>query len=105
MHSDVSLAGVAKGFGVRLVRFHALLLLILYGTTLLFFALLYKFDWQAPDEEFEEFLRQQAGELCPGDKNEVDFGPFQLIAVTNAKTHFVEVMELYIFVNVDGKVA
>ncbi|MCO5549161.1 hypothetical protein L7F22_002628 [Adiantum nelumboides] len=43
LHSDVSLAGVAKAFGVRL----------------------------APDEEFEEFLRQQVGELCPGDQNEM----------------------------------
>lgn len=43
MHSDVSLAGVAKAFGVRL----------------------------APDEEFEEFLRQQVGDLCTGDQNEM----------------------------------
>ncbi|KAI5058812.1 hypothetical protein GOP47_0026982 [Adiantum capillus-veneris] len=43
LHSDVSLAGIAKAFGVRL----------------------------APDEEFEEFLRQQLGELCPGDQNEM----------------------------------
>ncbi|KAH7289895.1 hypothetical protein KP509_30G023100 [Ceratopteris richardii] len=43
LHSDVSLAGVAKAFGVRL----------------------------APDEEFEEFLRQQVGELCSGDQNEM----------------------------------
>lgn len=43
IHSDVSLAGVAKAFGVRL----------------------------APDEEFEEYLRQQLGELCPGDQNEM----------------------------------
>jgi hypothetical protein len=34
MHSDVSLAGVAKGFGVRLVRFHAFPFLILCGTVL-----------------------------------------------------------------------
>ncbi|CAH9085675.1 unnamed protein product [Cuscuta epithymum] len=41
--SDVTVAGVAKAFGVRL----------------------------APDEEFEEYLRQMIGEKCTGDKNEM----------------------------------
>ncbi|KAH9671316.1 MoCF biosynth domain-containing protein [Citrus sinensis] len=42
LHSDVTLAGVAKAFGVRL----------------------------APDEEFEEYLRQLIGDRCTGDRNE-----------------------------------
>ncbi|KAH9307660.1 hypothetical protein KI387_035571, partial [Taxus chinensis] len=43
IHSDVSVAGVAKAFGVRL----------------------------ASDEEFEEYLRHFVGEDCPGDHNEM----------------------------------
>eukprot|EP01018_Ginkgo_biloba_P020037 Gb_39454 [translate_table: standard] len=43
IHSDVTLAGIAKAFGVRL----------------------------APDEEFEEYLRQFIGEDCSGDHNEM----------------------------------
>ncbi|XP_057983007.1 uncharacterized protein LOC131167941 [Malania oleifera] len=43
LHSDVTLAGVAKAFGVRL----------------------------APDEEFEEYLRHLIGEHCTGDRNEM----------------------------------
>uniref|UniRef100_M1CQA8 FAD synthase n=2 Tax=Solanum tuberosum TaxID=4113 RepID=M1CQA8_SOLTU len=43
LHSDVTVAGVAKAFGVRM----------------------------APDEEFEEHLRHLIGEKCTGDKNEV----------------------------------
>ncbi|KAK1260799.1 hypothetical protein QJS04_geneDACA002152 [Acorus gramineus] len=43
MHSDVSVAGVAKSFGVRL----------------------------APDEEFEEYLRHLIGDQCTGDRNEM----------------------------------
>ncbi|KAE8719006.1 ABC transporter B family member 1-like [Hibiscus syriacus] len=43
LHSDVTLAGVAKAFGVRL----------------------------APDEEFEEFLRHLIGDQCTGDRNEM----------------------------------
>lgn len=43
IHSDVSLAGVAKAFDVRL----------------------------APDEEFEEYLRQFLGADCSGDQNEM----------------------------------
>ncbi|XP_019152226.1 PREDICTED: FAD synthase isoform X2 [Ipomoea nil] len=43
LHSDVTVAGVAKAFGVRL----------------------------APDEEFEEYLRHLIGEKCTGDKNEM----------------------------------
>ncbi|XP_048598622.1 FAD synthase isoform X1 [Brassica napus] len=45
LHSDVTLAGVAKAFGVRL----------------------------APDEEFEEYLRHLISEHCTGDRNEVSF--------------------------------
>ncbi|KAI3447554.1 hypothetical protein Pfo_004219 [Paulownia fortunei] len=41
--SDVTVAGVAKAFGVRL----------------------------APDEEFEEYLRHLIGERCTGDRNEM----------------------------------
>ncbi|PIM99231.1 3'-phosphoadenosine 5'-phosphosulfate sulfotransferase (PAPS reductase)/FAD synthetase [Handroanthus impetiginosus] len=41
--SDVTMAGVAKAFGVRL----------------------------APDEEFEEYLRHLIGERCTGDRNEM----------------------------------
>ncbi|XP_064996610.1 uncharacterized protein LOC135632119 isoform X4 [Musa acuminata AAA Group] len=47
MHSDVSLAGVAKAFGVRL----------------------------APDEEFEEYLRLLIGKHCTGDRNEMALLP------------------------------
>ncbi|GLT25726.1 hypothetical protein SLA2020_008360 [Shorea laevis] len=43
LHSDVTLAGVAKAFGVRL----------------------------APDEEFEEYLRRLIGYQCTGDRNEM----------------------------------
>nr|XP_016438579.1 PREDICTED: FAD synthase-like [Nicotiana tabacum] len=43
LHSDVTVAGVAKAFGVRL----------------------------APDEEFEEHLRHLIAEKCTGDKNEM----------------------------------
>ncbi|GAY58820.1 hypothetical protein CUMW_189750, partial [Citrus unshiu] len=47
LHSDVTLAGVAKAFGVRL----------------------------APDEEFEEYLRQLIGDHCTGDRNEMALLP------------------------------
>lgn len=47
LHSDVTLAGVAKAFAVRL----------------------------APDEEFEEYLRQVIGDYCPGDRNEMALLP------------------------------
>ncbi|GAV65015.1 MoCF_biosynth domain-containing protein/PAPS_reduct domain-containing protein [Cephalotus follicularis] len=43
LHSDVTLSGVAKAFGVRL----------------------------APDEEFEEHLRHHIGDQCIGDRNEM----------------------------------
>ncbi|KAF5750420.1 hypothetical protein HS088_TW03G00756 [Tripterygium wilfordii] len=43
LHSDVTSAGVAKAFGVRL----------------------------APDEEFEEYLRHLIGDHCTGDRNEM----------------------------------
>ncbi|XP_063949419.1 uncharacterized protein LOC108223549 isoform X2 [Daucus carota subsp. sativus] len=43
LHSDVTVAGVAKAFGVR----------------------------TAPDEEFEEYLRHLIGEKCSGDRNEM----------------------------------
>ncbi|XP_038701621.1 uncharacterized protein LOC119998373 isoform X1 [Tripterygium wilfordii] len=43
LHSDVTLAGVAKACGVRL----------------------------APDEEFEEYLRHLIGDHCTGDRNEM----------------------------------
>ncbi|KAM7264771.1 hypothetical protein ACFE04_002454 [Oxalis oulophora] len=47
LHSDVTLAGIAKAFGVRL----------------------------APDEEFEEHLRFLIGDQCTGDKNEMALLP------------------------------
>ncbi|CAA6662812.1 unnamed protein product [Spirodela intermedia] len=47
MHSDVSVAGVAKAFGVRL----------------------------AADEEFEEYLRHLIGDHCTGDRNEMALLP------------------------------
>ncbi|KAJ4830046.1 hypothetical protein Tsubulata_022130 [Turnera subulata] len=47
LHSDVTLAGVAKAFGVRL----------------------------APDEEFEEYLRHLIGNHCTGDRNEMALLP------------------------------
>ncbi|XP_002519482.2 FAD synthase [Ricinus communis] len=47
LHSDVTLAGVAKAFGVRL----------------------------APDEEFEEYLRHLIGDHCTGDRNEMALLP------------------------------
>lgn len=47
LHSDVSLAGVAKAFGVRL----------------------------APDEEFEEYLRHLMGNNCTGNRNEMALLP------------------------------
>jgi hypothetical protein len=43
LHSDVTVAGVAKAFGVRV----------------------------APDEEFEEYLRHLIGDKCTGDQNEM----------------------------------
>lgn len=43
LHSDVTLAGIAKAFDVRL----------------------------APDEEFEEYLRKIIGDQCIGDRNEM----------------------------------
>ncbi|MCL7048005.1 hypothetical protein MKW94_020291 [Papaver nudicaule] len=43
LHSDVSMAGIAKAFGVR----------------------------TAPDEEFEEYLRHLTGDQCTGDRNEM----------------------------------
>ncbi|XP_061345765.1 uncharacterized protein LOC133291511 [Gastrolobium bilobum] len=43
LHSDVTIAGIAKAFGVRL----------------------------APDEEFEEYLRHTIGDQCTGDRNEM----------------------------------
>jgi molybdopterin-biosynthesis enzyme MoeA-like protein len=43
LHSDVTVAGVAKAFGVRM----------------------------APDEDFEEYLRHLIGEKCTGDRNEM----------------------------------
>ncbi|KAH0971473.1 hypothetical protein GBA52_023629 [Prunus armeniaca] len=47
LHSDVTTAGVAKAFGVRL----------------------------APDEEFEEYLRHLIGDQCTGDRNEMALLP------------------------------
>ncbi|KAF9680237.1 hypothetical protein SADUNF_Sadunf06G0100500 [Salix dunnii] len=47
LHSDVTLAGVAKAFGVRL----------------------------APDEEFEEYLRHLISDHCTGDRNEMALLP------------------------------
>ncbi|KAL5546109.1 hypothetical protein UlMin_005796 [Ulmus minor] len=47
LHSDVTMAGVAKAFGVRL----------------------------APDEEFEEYLRHVIGDYCPSDRNEMALLP------------------------------
>ncbi|KAB1201481.1 FAD synthase [Morella rubra] len=47
LHSDVTLSGVAKAFGVRL----------------------------APDEEFEEYLRHLVGDQCTGDRNEMALLP------------------------------
>ncbi|KAL6133447.1 hypothetical protein ACLB2K_065682 [Fragaria x ananassa] len=47
LHSDATLAGVAKAFGVRL----------------------------APDEEFEEYLRHLIGDQCTGDRNEMALLP------------------------------
>ncbi|RVX11937.1 FAD synthase [Vitis vinifera] len=44
LHSDVTLAGVAKAF---------------------------VFVWYAPDEEFEEYLRHLIGDHCTGDRNEM----------------------------------
>lgn len=65
LHSDVSLAGVAKAFGVRL----------------------------APDEEFEEFLRQQFGELCPGDQNEMAKLPERITELWHHKDLAVPVIK------------
>ncbi|ONK63735.1 uncharacterized protein A4U43_C07F18370 [Asparagus officinalis] len=47
LHSDISVAGVAKAFGVRV----------------------------APDEEFEEYLRHLIGDQCTGDRNEMALLP------------------------------
>ncbi|KAK4767571.1 hypothetical protein SAY86_015321 [Trapa natans] len=47
LHSDITLAGVAKAFGVRL----------------------------APDEEFEEYLRHLFGDKCTHDQNEMALLP------------------------------
>ncbi|XP_058077649.1 uncharacterized protein LOC131226016 isoform X2 [Magnolia sinica] len=55
MHSDVSVAGVAKAFGVRL----------------------------APDEEFEEHLRHLIGDQCTGDRNEIKCENVIILSATN----------------------
>lgn len=47
LHSDITVAGVAKAFGVRM----------------------------APDEEFEEYLRHLIGDKCTGDHNEMALLP------------------------------
>jgi hypothetical protein len=73
-----------------------------------FLALLDKFEWQAPDEEFEEFLRLQVGEQCPGDENEVTFIPILLSCneCTNSFCGSDEISYIvYIFLNIDGEVA
>uniref|UniRef100_A0A0E0MU68 MoaB/Mog domain-containing protein n=1 Tax=Oryza rufipogon TaxID=4529 RepID=A0A0E0MU68_ORYRU len=55
LHSDISLAGVAKAFGVRL----------------------------APDEEFEEYLSQLIGDNYTGDRNEIKCKNVVILAATN----------------------
>nr|GLL16617.1 FAD synthase-like isoform X1 [Ipomoea trifida] len=55
LHSDVTVAGVAKAFGVRL----------------------------APDEEFEEYLRCIIGGKCTGDKNEIKCHNVIILNATN----------------------
>ncbi|KAJ4807647.1 phosphoadenosine phosphosulfate (PAPS) reductase family protein [Rhynchospora pubera] len=58
LHSDVSLAGVAKAFGVRL----------------------------APDEEFEEYLRQLIGSDYTGDRNEMALLPEGITELLHHRT-------------------
>ncbi|KAJ1688608.1 hypothetical protein LUZ63_012763 [Rhynchospora breviuscula] len=58
LHSDVSLAGVAKAFGVRL----------------------------APDEEFEEYLRQLIGNDYTGDRNEMALLPEGITELLHHRT-------------------
>ncbi|XP_010241789.1 PREDICTED: uncharacterized protein LOC104586309 isoform X2 [Nelumbo nucifera] len=53
--SDVSVAGVAKAFGVRL----------------------------APDEEFEEYLRHLISDQCTGDRNEIKCRNVIILTATN----------------------
>ncbi|KAL6850531.1 hypothetical protein ACP4OV_021158 [Aristida adscensionis] len=58
LHSDVSLAGVAKAFGVRL----------------------------APDEEFEDYLSQLMGKDYTGDRNEMALLPEGITELLNHKS-------------------
>ncbi|KAL2487357.1 phosphoadenosine phosphosulfate (PAPS) reductase family protein [Abeliophyllum distichum] len=53
--SDITVAGVAKAFGVRM----------------------------APDEEFEEYLRHCKGEKCIGDSNEIKCQNVVILSATN----------------------
>lgn len=73
--SDVTVAGVAKAFGVRMVcitgieNVIASILFCRYVMLIVF--LLSNRLIQAPDEDFEEYLRHLIGEKCTGDRNEV----------------------------------
>ncbi|XP_022888661.1 uncharacterized protein LOC111404139 isoform X2 [Olea europaea var. sylvestris] len=84
LHSDVTVAGVAKAFGVRMLaewcltmfcfpakeHWRTLILTVCTFTNTNFITL---FDYlsKAPDEEFEEYLRHLIGEKCTGDRNEM----------------------------------
>ncbi|THU44321.1 hypothetical protein C4D60_Mb02t06190 [Musa balbisiana] len=91
MHSDVSLAGVAKAFGVRLIDSVAALVEQQKSTNDMVFLLgglgpmhsdvslagvAKAFGVRlAPDEEFEEYLRLLIGKHCTGDRNEMALLP------------------------------
>ena len=103
-HSDVTLAGVAKAFGVRLVRFLLeeshfqifILLVFVLNIAEVFFGFFF-FTHQAPDDEFEEFLRQQEGMRCPGDQNEVGvLSVLNADAQNNMNYHFLFIMMMLI---------
>ncbi|XP_040372702.1 FAD synthase isoform X2 [Rosa chinensis] len=66
LHSDVTLAGVAKAFGVRL----------------------------APDEEFEEYLRHLIGDQCTGDRNEMALLPEGITELLHHEKLIVPLLEV-----------
>eukprot|EP00249_Psilotum_nudum_P015476 c25347_g1_i2 orf=1074-2204(+) len=75
MHSDVSLAGVAKAFGVRL----------------------------APDEELEECLRHEVGDSYTGDQNEMAKLPEGITELLHHKDICVPLVKCHNVIVLSGK--
>ncbi|RYR53398.1 hypothetical protein Ahy_A06g028472 isoform A [Arachis hypogaea] len=70
LHSDVTIAGIAKAFGVRLVHCFCPYLSICSAFVKVLANMMEK-GLYAPDEEFEEYLRHIIGDQCIGDRNEM----------------------------------